>query len=339
MLLIFHVVNSWPFNFWKRKQQGTIIRNMSAFLLVNEHTNTQVVKKKKRHNVTPTSSTKSIISGSDTSSHYRKKVFDINSNRYVDTTSSFEISVDDIEEERNDLSHPSIRGHQIVKNKKPFFPLEEYIILRHTYFDQIKNNNNNSFACNNIQTLLLSNQFWNNVYQEMKDDSLQSTFDYFPLLPNRAVLAQFYQTVINKILEENNIEADYEDYKMQHNHLYSSHYKLSVQEKLADTMIINLKIFLRGEADSTFQQWRRFLRFLILGFLQTPEPFSSSLKTIQSTGPKKPKKISFFKKLIGSKHWKLFKAFCMYRLIEWVSSRSLRVPDTSSCFNIILSSN
>ena len=148
-------------------------------------------------------------------------MFDINKNRYVDTVSSFDMSVGDIGEERNDLSHNSSNGnHHSVSNTKPFFPPEEYTILRHTYFDEIKNNNN-SFDCNNIQALLLSNQFWNNVYQEMKDDSLQSTFDYFPLLPNRAILSQFYQTVINKILEENNIEANYDDYKIQHNHLYS----------------------------------------------------------------------------------------------------------------------
>lgn len=275
---------------------------MSAFLLVNEHANAQVIKKKKVKNATPTSSTKSIISGSDVSSRHRKKVFDINKNRYVDTVSSFDMSVGDIGEERNDLSHNSSNGnHHSVSNTKPFFPPEEYTILRHTYFDEIKNNNN-SFDCNNIQALLLSNQFWNNVYQEMKDDSLQSTFDYFPLLPNRAILSQFYQTVINKILEENNIEANYDDYKIQHNHLYSPRYRLKVQEKLADTMIINLQIFLRSEPENIFQQWKRFLRFLILGFLQTSEPFLSSLKTIKSTDAKKPQKVSFFKKLIGSKH-------------------------------------
>lgn len=115
----------------------------------------------------------------------------------------------------------------------------------------------------------------------------------FPYSLTEQFFPSFTQTVINKILEENNIEANYDDYKIQHNHLYSPRYRLKVQEKLADTMIINLQIFLRSEPENIFQQWKRFLRFLILGFYKLQNHFYLRLKQLNRQMLKNRKRFLF----------------------------------------------
>ena len=94
----------------------------------------------------------------------------------------------------------------------------------------------------------------------MKDDSLQSTFDYFPLPLTEQFFSQFYQTVINKILKKTILKPIMMIIKY-NTIIFTPRYRLKVQEKLADTMIINLQIFLRSEPENIFNNGRDFYDF------------------------------------------------------------------------------
>lgn len=152
----------------------------------------------------------------------------------------------------------------------------------------------------NIRAILLSQQFWNNVLQEMKFESLQSKINYIEYLPSLSQLKNFYHEILEyflcnihilkpetegvtdpeEIIQLQNChyiyftELNYEYFrimKLEHDKLFRNCQDINhlyiVFEKLLDIMTANIKAMSGNRQNPVLPLWEQFLEFLIFDLL------------------------------------------------------------------------
>ncbi|RCK57524.1 hypothetical protein Cantr_06654 [Candida viswanathii] len=340
---------------------------MSAFLLVSDQATASYNKKRVRRNKT-SSSAQSIISTSSSSgsaplssttsfaqsqeAKNKKKVFDINTNSYVDyVRPAFEISIMQYDGNLARLkSSPNSRFNEVL-NHKHIFDLKAIEMLRYTYFEDLNYNSVASFRLNqkkpngdyklsymnkiarltqtveqglprfslcededgddeqsdddfgnrqNIQSILHCGQFWNNVFQEMKFESLQSKINYVEYLPSLGQLKNFYNEILEYFLCNMHIlkpgtegvtdpeeviqllnchyvyftEFNYEYFrimKLEHDKLFRScqdtNHRYMVYEKLLDIISTNIRAMSGNKQNPALPIWEQFLEFIFFEVL------------------------------------------------------------------------
>ncbi|KAK6891396.1 hypothetical protein K6H09_004558 [Candida tropicalis] len=152
----------------------------------------------------------------------------------------------------------------------------------------------------NIKSILQSDQFWNNIFQEMKFESLQSPLDYIEYLPSLKQLKNFYNEILEYFLfnihtlkpnteeitdseETIHLQRLYYVYftefnyhyfrimKLEHDKLFKScsdiNLRYVVYEKLLDVISSNIKAMSGNKQNDALATWEKFLEFIAYDLL------------------------------------------------------------------------